>query len=228
MINFMTYCNGTVTYEGIEKRLEEKLVTIGLSKAEVVEIISQISLVAIGTMENTSNFKATTVTFIDVNDLEIATTITNDYKNILQEKKRKSFFGTLRNKNNVLYIYDGRGNHSLQEYFSDTTIVKPALCGVLTNFLENSIRNHYHTDFAEISFQDSLERLGKYGNEKIEPTVLLEALDSELYYGGADKYTSEEIKLKRQLYSTYRELRRTRDNLTLVKKDNERTKKTIK
>ncbi len=63
-INFMTYCDGTLTYSNIERRLETKLKNDGYSERNIKDILSQISLVAIGTMVDTSDLKATTASFI--------------------------------------------------------------------------------------------------------------------------------------------------------------------
>ena len=40
---------------------------------------------------------------------------------------------------NILYIYEGSGNHELKEYFKDDKIVKPAISSVISFHLENFI-----------------------------------------------------------------------------------------
>ena len=162
-INFMTYCDGTLTYSNIEKRLEAKLQNDGYSESDIKDILSQISLVAIGTMVDTSDLKATTASFVDVNDSEIYTGRSNGYKKLLHEKQLKSIYGHLGNSNNVLYIFEGSGNHSLKEYFLDNNIVKPAISSVLSKFLQNSIDNEYNNGLVSISSGETLEQLSIYG-----------------------------------------------------------------
>lgn len=211
-INLMTYCDGTITYEKIEEKIEEKLKNNGFSQDDIDFILSQISLVAIGTMIDTSNFKATTVTFIDVNDDEIYNNLTNYYKKMLQDRNKKSIYGTL-NKNNILYVYEGTGNHKLKEYLLNDRIVKPAICGILSHFLENSIENEKTSKLIAISKNFTLNQLMTYANELIPTDELLKMLDSKLSYDNSPKYTKKEAKIRYELDMSYRELKRTKEEL---------------
>ena len=58
-MNFMTYCDGTMTYGKIENRLEEKLNDLDFKEEDIRDILANLSLVAIGTMVNTKGFKTT-------------------------------------------------------------------------------------------------------------------------------------------------------------------------
>ncbi len=222
-INFMTYCDGTLTYSNIEKRLEAKLQNDGYSESDIKDILSQISLVAIGTMVDTSDLKATTASFVDVNDSEIYTGRSNGYKKLLHEKQLKSIYGHLGNSNNVLYIFEGSGNHSLKEYFLDNNIVKPAISSVLSKFLQNSIDNEYNNGLVSISSGETLEQLSIYGDETKSPMSLLRDLDDAISYGGAIKYTPEEAIIRHELDISYAEIQKTR--LQLERAEHERKKK---
>jgi len=211
-INLMTYCDGTQTYKNIELRLIDKLKNNNISDENIKEIIRQISVVAIGTMVNTSDLLATIVTFVDVNDTEISTEQTVLYKNMLAERQQRSLFGVVRNSNNILYVYDGTGKHSLKEYFEDRTIVKPAVCSVVSRIIENAILNTNQNELISLSLEELIEKLKIYGIET-ETILLMEKLDQTISYDNSPKYTLEEIRLRQQLDRTYKELQKTKMRL---------------
>lgn len=215
-INFMTYCDGTFTYANIEKRLREKLLNDGYLESDIDEILSQIALVAIGTMVDTYSLKATTASFIDVNDPEIYTENTNEYRRMLYEKQLRSLYGPLGNSNNVLYVFEGSGNHSLKEYFLDNNMVKPAISSVLTSFLQNSVENEHTDSLVDISSVVALEQLSVYGDETKAPLSLLRNLDESLSYDGAAKYSLEEARIRSELDASYAEIQKARRQLEMA------------
>lgn len=219
-INLMTYCDGTEVYCKVENRIIQRLTSDGFSGKDIDDIISQISLTAIGTMVDTSILKANTVTFIDVNDTEISNNETSMYKKELQKRNKKSIYGTFSGTNNTLYVYDGSGEHDLKEYFKDDSIVKPAISGVLTSFLENSIENEQSQSLIRLSSSDSISRLIEYADESISSSSLLEKLDNSLSYNNEPKYTEEEIKIRQELDIAYQKLRQTKEELERVQKQN--------
>jgi len=221
-VNFMTYCDGTLTYEDIEKQLEDKLTRLNFHPDTIENILSQISLTAIGTLVDTSHFKATSTTFVDVNDLEISNGRTIGYQKILQTKQQKSIYGTIGRENNILYIYEGSGNHELKEYFKDDKIVKPAISSVISFHLENSIKNEKSDTLIPISSSGILQQLHTYADENKTSHLLLEKLDNKLQYDNSSKYTIEEANMKRELDLSYRELKKTKSQLERI----ETTKKT--
>ncbi len=223
-INFITYCDGTLTYQNIERRLGGKLQNAGYSESDIKDVLSQISLVAIGTMVYTGNLNATSATFIDLNDSEIYTSRTDGHKEILRKKQVDSICGKLKNPNNLLYIFNGSGNHSLREYFLDNNIAKPAISAVLTSFLENSVANELSEELMSISPTEVLSRLKKYGDARKNPVSLLGELDESLSYGGAPRYTQSEARLRHELDISYSALQRTR--VQLESSEAEKNKKT--
>lgn len=196
-INFMTYCDGTETYRNIENRIIDKLKSDGFSDEDITNIISKITLTAIGTMSDTSSILATSITFVDLSDEEISTDKTESYKKYLQEKKKKSMYGLLGK--NLLYIYNGNGNHNLLEYFKNDNISKVAIATALSYFLEISLTNN------NPSLNELVSRLNKYTDETQSPSVLLSELDNSLKYNSS-KYTEEEIKLRQELDATCKKL----------------------
>lgn len=212
-INLMTYCDGTQTYKNIEQRLIGKLKNCSISDENIKEIIRQISVIAIGTMVDTSDLMATVVTFVDVNDVEISTEQTILYKNILAERQQKSLFGVVRNSNNIMYVYEGTGKHSLKEYFEDRTIVKPAICSVISRIIENTILNTKQKGLISLSLGELIEKLKMYGVETETSISLMEKLDRTISYDNSPKYSLGEIKLRQQLDSSYKDLLKTKKQL---------------
>lgn len=227
-MNFLTYCDGTLTYQTVERRLEEKLLSAGYLEADVEEILSQISLVAISTMVNTADLKANTATFIDVNDNEIYTTRTNGYKRLLEEKKTNSIHGTFKRTNNALFVFNGSGNHSVKEYFLDSNIAKSAISGVLAAFLENSVANEASDELISFSSTEMLSQLRKYGNAKKDPVSLLRELDESLNYGDAPRYTEAEAMLRHELDLSYSALQRARVQLESAEREKNRKAESLK
>lgn len=226
-INFMTYCNGTLTYVNIEKLIKEKLRNDGFSEDDIREILSQISLLALGTMTDTSNLYATSVTFVDTNDLEISTERTTEYKRLLQEKNKKSMYGRLGDSHNVLYIFDGSGKHSLKEYFKNDNNVKAAICSVLAKFLQNSIKNSKQINPVSISSIDVLKQLSIYGDTTANPLSLIKKLDDELSYDGASKYTIEEAKIRHELDLSYHSIQRMKVQLESLERDRKKKEESL-
>lgn len=202
-INIMAYCDGTLTYSMVEKRLISKLRYDGYSIEDIESILSQISLTCISTMVDLSNIKASTIGFIDVNDEEIENEKTPRYQNILQERKRRNLFGHLRNSNNLVYIFKGSGKHSLKEYFKDDTTVKVAISATLGYFLENSVENESSKELVPLYMREAIKLLKYFGDERKNTDDLLNTLDSILSYNKAPKYTREEAKLRQELNEAY-------------------------
>lgn len=209
----MTYCDGTQTYRNIELRLVDKLRNNNISDENIKEIIRQISVVAIGTMVNTSDLLATVVTFVDVNDNEISNEQTMLYKNMLAERQQKSLFGVIRNSNNIIYLYEGTGKHTLKEYFEDRNIVKHAACSVISRIIENAILNAKQNELTSLSLEELIEKLKVYGVETETSISLIEKLDQTISYDNSAKYTLEEIRLRQQLDRTYKEIQKTKMRL---------------
>lgn len=218
-INIMTYCDGTFTYGKAEERLVAKLRDDGFSQDEIDVILSQISLVALGTMIDIDKFKATSTVFIDVNDLEIYNSKSVSFQKMLRDRDKKYLYGTLRKKN-VIYIYDGTGNHDLKEYLADGRIVKPALCGVVSHMLNNSLENENAAKFVPISPHDSLKMLKRYSDSTRSIDDLLSELDASISYGNTPRYTFDEARLRAELDVVYRELQKLRVKMEYMSAEN--------
>lgn len=219
-INFMTYCDGTETYCKVENRLVSKFKSDGFSSEDIESIISQISLTAIGTMIDTSSLMATSISFVDVNDNEISTDRTDNYKESIQSRNRKGIYGTLGRNNNIIYIYNGNGVHDLKEYFKDDTIVKPVIAGAMAYFLEMSLSN------SNLEVNELLSKLNMYTDETKKSSELLSMLDNSLNYG-TSKYNEAEIGLRKELDVTCKRLYDIEKNNIRLQRENNNFRQTI-
>ena len=205
-MNILTYCDGANTYKGAEDRLEVLLERDGLSDDEIHEVLSQVSLVAMESLIETAEIHATSVSFVDVNDSRMECQKVISYRELLDQEDRRVLFSPLGNSNGVLYIYKGSGVHRIKHFFLDNdNIAKPALCAVVSMLLECSI------DGEEVDRTMIMNRLNEYTNEEVPASELLDRLDEELSYNGAPRYNEEGARIKRELDSAYKILRKTNE-----------------
>ncbi len=180
--------------------MKEKLHIDGYSEDDIKRILNEIKLVSIGTMVDTRDLDATSVTFVDVNDREIESRRTGYFRRLLAENKENRVFGTLNKDNNCLFLYNGSGNHSLKEYFKSNALATPALFSVMTKMLEASIAGE------KVSSEDLITVLDTYSREDTPYEELVSRLDSSLSYGGAARYTKGEAALQRKLDASYNKM----------------------
>ncbi len=215
-MNFMTYCDGTFTYAKIENMIERKLKELYFSAEDIDDILSNFSLVSVGSMVNVTNFKTTVVSFVDVNDSEIFSEHTDEYKDLLAKYNRKSLYGK-NGKNSILYLYEGSGKHSLKEYLKDETVVKSALSSVVSYFLEKSISDDKVKN--ALTIDEVINRLNVYSNEEENISNLINRLDKEISYNNTPRYTSEEFILRTELDASYKELSKSRNIINSIKNE---------
>lgn len=211
-MNFFTYCEGAFTYKCAEERLEVLLKRAGIDDDDINAILSQISLVALESVVETGTLHATSVSFVDVNDIEIESEKTDSYRDLLLSQKRKAIYSPLGATNGVLYIYNGTGIHNVKKFFQDEEcIAKPAVCSVVSMFLENSLENEIGGDFFPIEVPQIISRLNRFSDEALSSRNLLIKLDDALSYAGAPRYTNESAEVKMELDSVYKLLRKTNE-----------------
>lgn len=122
-LNFITYGEGTRIYKIIEFILEERLKKSIYNSEELDNLLSKMFLISLSSKEDTSDLKAQTVSFVDVNDKNIETEFTYDYKNALQEQNTNRLFGHYGKDNNILCIHNGTGTGDLKEYLKDNGFI---------------------------------------------------------------------------------------------------------
>lgn len=188
-INLISSSTGTKCYKEIESILEQKLSDTDLE--------DKITLVSILSSEDTSDLKAHTISFIDVNDKNIETEFTTDYKNALQEANRNKLSGHYGRENNVICVHNGKGSNDFKDYLEDITFKT-----IISYVLEKTINNE-KVDSEEVIYllDNSSEDLVKYNFKYIKPKNEVEvaldaATDMARRYLDADK---ENKRLKEQL-----------------------------
>lgn len=192
-MNFLSYSDGFKTYCEIEALIKKMLTNDGFSKMEVLEVLSQMSLTAIGAKIDNKQLETTTVYFVDVNDC-VSTSKNDSFKNLLTEKGKNNLYGSFQK--NVLYIFNGIGNHDLNSYLSNATLSKVGLCANLSHFLSNSLK-----DLTPISSSGVFTALYESHDDSKTCDELIKILDNRLSYDGARRFTDRELYLRNQLDS---------------------------
>ena len=211
-MNFFTYCEGANTYKGAEDRLIVLLKKEQYSDADISQILSQISLVALQSKLATGELKATSVSFVDINDPEVECQKTDSYRNLLATNQHNHFYSSLGNSNGVLYIYQGSGIHSVKRFFKEkNNRAKPIVCAVVSMLLENSLYGMSSSEFIPLNSNQVLLRIEQYSDDSITPDELLKELDDTLSYNGATRYTESSVEVKIELDSVYKLLRKTNE-----------------
>lgn len=191
-INILTYCDGTKTYIEAEKALKERMKQLGYSNEEEEDILSQISVIAIATMQDTSKISASCTAFIDVNDTEIWTPMIVSLKESLEKDKKKISQEAI-SKNSSICYFNGPGHHSLKEYLKDTSLAKVPICTVVASSLNNSIYNQ--NAYTKIPYSQNKSfyhmTLNYYNSEGFTPEEAIELFDQSLEYETAKKITPE-------------------------------------
>lgn len=212
MINVFTYCEGVYIYKDIEDRISKNMINDGFEEEIVIPVLEQLSLVALQANIDGSEIRATSVLFLDINDPEVENEKTESYRNTLLIQGQKTMYSALGLTNGVLYIYDGNGIHSVKKFFlDDFNKAKPAVCSIVSMFLENSLQNKNSEEFYGLDIPQIISRLSHFADEAISPRQLLDRLDDALSYDGAPRYTVEAAEVKMELDAVYKVLRKTNE-----------------
>ena len=117
--NFITSGKGTKIYKEIESILEDRLKQREYPEDRINDILSKMTLISVSSKEDTSDLKAQTISFVDVNDKNIETEFTDDYKNALSEQNTNRLFGHFGRENNLICVHNGSGTGDFKEYLKD-------------------------------------------------------------------------------------------------------------
>ena len=201
-INFFTYCNATNIYVELEKRLIEKLKKDGYSIEEINEIIKEIKVISIASEIDVSKLKATSISFKDVNDIDVFDRVSNIASKKLEKLNREAVIDKL-GENAIIFAFSGTGEHSIKEYLIDGCIAKPALCACTSKIVDSSIKDK------SLSVKDLLQTAFKYDGEFDKDNTYLDIIDKNVDYNGARRISIEEHnalckldKVCKKLYST--------------------------
>lgn len=189
-MNFFVYCNGINVYKRIEKRLYEKLKQDGFNETDIMEILSQISLVSIAPNVEVSDIIATKVIFKDACDRDVYDYISKVAEKRMDRDSRMSTIGGV--SNGAIYAFYGTGEHELKSYLKDENFVKSSLCAIASRLLENSIQNESTLELIPISKEFIIPIIVKNNGEFVDVKKQLSELDASLQYGNVSRYSKEE------------------------------------
>lgn len=204
-INVLTFCNGTQTYIELEELVQKRMQELGYDLEEQKDILKQISVTAIETMSDTSNINATCSTFIDVNDTEIWTPLTEKIQKKLDDEQKKIIQIPL-SENKRLYYFKGDGTHSIKEYLKDQSLIKVPICAHVVSSLNNSIYNNKENNHTPLMQDDSFYNtlIPQLNNDAIKKEEIVEMFDNNVDYDGVAKKTSETLDTLNELDIAYK------------------------
>lgn len=194
-MNFLVFSKGLQTYEEIELLIKEKLKSNQFKDNEIEEILSHISLTCVGGKITNKKLSTSTTYFVDVNDDE-STNRNSSFKNLLTQKGSKNMCGSL--KKDVLYIFEGNGEHNLDNYFMNGEYSLSGLAIVIAYYIENSLRG-----ILPISANGIFSYLSDNQFENSDSKTVLSMLDKKLSFLGAEKFTDYDAKLREELDNAY-------------------------
>ena len=187
-MNFLTFsASGCEKYTSIEKMLKDLLKRNNFSDDDIAEIFSQVSLISLGAPVKASTNTATSIYFIDVND-NSCTFGNNVFKASLKASNLSNACGTL--SKNYLYLFEGNGNNTLNNYFQNDNPAFSRLCSAVTYFLENSIDNK---PLVPASLQSVIPGFEQRSSLDVSD------VDKKIKYNGTKKYNPDTLKMRNEL-----------------------------
>lgn len=204
-INILTYCDGTRTYSDAEKLLQERMKGLGYSKEEQQEILSQISLTSLASIEDTSKLCATSLNIIDVNDQELNTPFLEKLKAILLKNNTKEQIATYHD-GSAIFFYEKDGYHSLKNFLQNNNPMKLAASINVVSSLQNSLINKTRDELLPLQLKKQQEKIRNLSNiDKKTVEDKLEDFDKSIDYPSAKRYSSSELTLFSEIDTLCRE-----------------------
>lgn len=149
-VNIMSYCDGTLLVQDIESSLVRNMQELGYTVEECEKIQSQMCIFPVSTNRLNGMQKSTCISFKDINDIEVNDNVTEEERQaVLDSQIGESIFAY--SDNEVAYLYDGDGKHSLKKYTTTGRTISVCLSSAISKALENSILNHSGKDFMPIT-----------------------------------------------------------------------------
>lgn len=149
-VNMMSYCDGILVVQDIERTLLERMQELGYTGEECEKIQSQMCVFPIATNRLTGKQKSTCISFKDINDLEVNDNITmEEIKKVSESEIGESVFKY--SDNEISYLFNGDGTHNLKKYTHSGRAMSACLTSALSKALENSIINSQGEDFVPIT-----------------------------------------------------------------------------
>jgi len=149
-VNMMSYCDGTLVVQNIERNLLNKMQELGYTDEECEKIQSQMCTFPISTNRLRGTQKSTCISFKDINDIEVSDNVTTEErKKVLESVIGEDFFEYSNNE--VVYLFNGDGEHDLKKYTHSGMAMSACLSSAISKALENSVINSSQEDFAPIT-----------------------------------------------------------------------------
>ncbi|MBQ9318730.1 MAG: hypothetical protein IJR82_03790 [Bacilli bacterium] len=154
-INFVTYCNGTNSFNIIENLLKVEMTKVGYSDNEISLILSQICLAAIsGNVLRRDNVStsALAVTFGDISDGDFSIGFGMNYD------KRKAVFdmprhqGFINQGSSIAFARYGNDDHSFKRHMTGDDVLSPMIKCFLDTSINNALLNKESSYFEPITY----------------------------------------------------------------------------
>lgn len=154
-INFMSYCNGVNVIKDIEEILRNRMIELGYTNEQINDIVAQMCVCAISTDQLYGKEVATYISVRDINDEQLA----NYSERAKEQVRQDGGVGIYQiNDNEVMYLVDGNGQHSLDKYVQDDTSLSIGIASVLNRAVRNSMLNSQNqSGFKPITTEELLE-----------------------------------------------------------------------
>ncbi len=149
-VNIMSYCNGTLLVQNIEKALISKMQELGYTDEECEKIQSQMCMFPISTDKLNGTQKSTCISFKDINDFEVNDNVTQEeVQTVLKSPTGESTFRY--SDNEIACLFNGNGNHGLKQYTKTDNIMSVCVSSAISKALENAIINSLNSEFVPIT-----------------------------------------------------------------------------
>lgn len=204
-ITIMSYCDGTIVYSNFESRLVSLMQELGYTDREITEILSELALIGVLTMRDTSKCLATTFQIVDVNDSEIFDEATPKLINSLDRQQTNHDFIQIGN-NNGMYYFKGSGEHSIKTFFKNDYLPHAMMSAIVSQCLTRSIDSNHDFNFSNM--QRMINSIINHHNVGFTPDEILYDLDAQINYPDARKLSDAEC----ELLDTIDELSRKANN----------------
>lgn len=230
-ITFMTYCDGVQLYKDFEISLTKCLQQLEYTSAEIKEIMQELVLVAVETMQDISLCLATSFQLVDTQDKEIWELGTKALIDGLEKQNTNHDFIRIGNHHGI-YYYNGSGRHSIKEFFEFNNLANSIISTIVSQSLTRSIKHSNEFSFEFI--QKMINSIIKHYNLGYTPQEILNDIDSNLDYPGARVLSDFECEhldiideLSRKVNTLENDNRIVKSQLATEKKNNDKLMKAI-
>lgn len=230
-ITFMTYCDGVRIYKDFEISLVKSLQELKYSNDEIKEIMQELVLVAVETMQDTSTCLATSFQLVDTQDTEIWELGTKALIDGLEKQNTNHDFIRTGNHHGI-YYYNGSGSHSIKAFFQTGNLANSIISIIVSQSLTRSIK--HNNEFSFESVQKMINSIIKHHNLGYTPQEILSDVDSNLDYPGARVLSDFECEhldiideLSKKANTLENDNRVTKSQLAIERKNNDKLMRAI-